>query len=143
MNKNLHTTLVKICTIAVTHCFTAAITVSLLRKYFLRSPSFVGLNRWKSEHLQLSQHCNVVFKVDGLSGFHEIQKDHPFLPFIYQKMVCITFSVEGCILNFFLWEFTCCCGLPFWFQLIVLTACLFTSYYVIQETVTFKLVLVQ
>jgi hypothetical protein len=28
--------------------------------------------------LQLSQHCSVAVRVDGLSGFKEIQKDHPF-----------------------------------------------------------------
>jgi len=28
--------------------------------------------------LQLSQRCNVAVRVDGLSGFKEIQKDHPF-----------------------------------------------------------------
>jgi len=28
--------------------------------------------------LQLSQRCEVAVRVDGLSGFKEIQKDHPF-----------------------------------------------------------------
>ena len=37
---------------------------------------FSGLSESSSFHL--SQHCNVAVRADGLSGFQEIQKDHPF-----------------------------------------------------------------
>ena len=48
-----------------------------------------------SSGLQLSQHCDVMVRVDGLSGSQEIQMDHFIL---FQKTV---HSTEGCILNFF------------------------------------------
>ena len=51
--------------------------------------------------LQLSQHCKVAVRVDGLSGFQEIQKDHPFPiptdtahPFIHWGLV-LKFFFDG------------------------------------------------
>ena len=54
---------------------------------------------------QLSQRRDVAVRVDGLSGFKEFQKDHPFpIP----EEVHITLPVEGSGLNFFFdGEFTC------------------------------------
>ena len=53
--------------------------------------------------LQLSWCHDVLVRVDGLSGFQEIQKDHLFL---YQKTVHITIPLTGYTLNFFFYEST-------------------------------------
>lgn len=108
------------------HCITAVMMALFLGICFPCSPSFISLNRWKSEgtklglyggcsrdypdqigsvlrnlqigmgpgvvqekgcllwpdlrssSLQLSQHLDVVIRIDGLSRFREIQKDCPF-----------------------------------------------------------------
>ena len=128
MNNSLCTASVKMCISYVTHCFTAAVMMMFLEKCYSCSPSFIGLNIWKSEgtksalygmcgrtvqprlaklsslqtgmrpsiivlreqgclllwpntensSLQLRQCCDVAVRVDGLSGFLDIQKDHPF-----------------------------------------------------------------
>jgi len=51
MNKSLHATLMSgsNAVAEVTHSFTAAVTASLLGKCCPCSPSFISLNRWKSE----------------------------------------------------------------------------------------------
>ena len=55
-----------------------------------------------SSNLQLSKHCDVVVRVDDLSGFQEIQKDHAF------PIPKDTLLAEGCALNFFFnAEFPC------------------------------------
>ena len=92
---------------------------------------------------QLSQRRDVVVRVVGLSGFKEIQKDHPFsIP----KDSAHHFTCWGQRLELFLrWGFhmSPLHGLPFWLRLVVVTSRLVTGDDVIQETVTFSLVSVQ
>ena len=55
--------------------------------------------------VQRCQHWDWAVWADGLSGFKEMQMDHPFP---IQKAVHITLTAWGCVLNFFLSrEFSC------------------------------------
>jgi len=73
------------------------------------------------------------------------RKSKRITPFLTQKTVHITLYTDGCILNLFLHEefMSPPHGLLVWLWLIVVTPCLITSNDVIQETVTFSLILFQ
>jgi len=92
--------------------------------------------------VQLSQHCDVKLRVDGLSEFQEIQKD---CPFPVPKTVHITLPTEGCVLNFFFnEEFTSpLYGLPFLLWLVEVTLYLITDNDAIPESINFSFVFVQ
>ena len=72
-------------------------------------------------------------------------KSRRTIPYLPQKTVCITLHNESCVLNFFFdGEFVSpFLGLLFLLHLIVMTPWLIINNGVIQETVTFSLVLVQ
>ena len=93
--------------------------------------------------LQLSQRRDVAVRVDGLSGFKEIRKDHPFST---PKDSAHHFTRWGQRLELFLrWEIhmSPLYGLPFWLRLVVVIPRLVTGDDAIQEIVTFSHVLVQ
>ena len=90
-----------------------------------------------------SQHCNVAIRVEGLSRFQEIRKDHPFpVP-------------KGSVHHLTWWELwlelllrwgiylSPLHGLLFWLQIIAVTPYLISSNYAILETVTVNLALIQ
>jgi len=88
---------------------------------------------------QLSQHHDVVFRVEGLFGFQDIQRVTPFLS---QKAVHITLPTKDCIFSF-ICDGNSCATTPllFWFWHVAVTPCLVTCNDVIQETVTFSFIL--
>ena len=90
-----------------------------------------------------SWHHDVAVRVDGLSRFKEIRKDHPFpIP----KDSAHHFTRRGQRLELFLrWgiHMSPLHGLLFCLRLIVVTPCLVTGDDAIQETVTLSLILVQ
>ena len=88
-----------------------------------------------SSSLQLNQCRDVVVRVDGLSGFQEIQRITSVPP---QKTVHITLPAESCTLNaLFFGKFTSPLnGLLFWLQLIAVSSCLITGSEVTQEAAT-------
>jgi len=82
MHKSLHAVLVKICTSRGNPLFTAAMMTSLLGKYCLCSPSFIGSNGWKSKGAKYGLHdgcgqtvqprlavCSMIFKLAWDSVF--------------------------------------------------------------------------
>ena len=64
MNKSLHSALVKSAPAEVAHCFTARTMVSQLGKCCPRSPSFICLDRWKSEGAKSALYggCDTTFQ---------------------------------------------------------------------------------
>lgn len=97
----------------------------------------------RNSSLQLSQHCDVMVTADGLSGFQEIQKDHPFpIP----QDSAYHFTCWELHLGLFLqWgiHMSPLHGLLLSLWLVVLTPHLITGNDETRETVIISLVLVQ